>query len=88
MQGSRIEKFSLKIYPMFNFAAFRSSPPEVLCKKAVLKSFTQFQGKHLCQSLFFRRQPTTLLKNRPWHRCFPVNFEKYLRTPFFIGHLR
>ena len=22
-----------------------------------------------------------------WHRCFPVNFEKFLRKPFFIEHL-
>ena len=27
-------------------------------------------------------RPTTLLKKRLWHRCFPVNFEKLLRTPF------
>ena len=24
----------------------------------------------------------TLLKKRLWRRCFPVNFAKYLRTPF------
>ena len=24
----------------------------------------------------------TLLKRRLWHRCFPMNFEKFLRTPF------
>ena len=24
----------------------------------------------------------TLLKKRLWHRCFPVNFAKLLRTPF------
>ena len=27
-------------------------------------------------------QPATLLKKRLWHRCFPVNFAKFLRTPF------
>ena len=26
--------------------------------------------------------PATLLKERHWHRCFPVNFAKFLRTPF------
>ena len=26
--------------------------------------------------------PSTLLKKRLWHRCFPVNFVKFLRTPF------
>ena len=28
-----------------------------------------------------------LLKKRPWHRCFPVNFAKFLRTPFFTENL-
>ena len=30
----------------------------------------------------------TLLKKRLWHRYLPVNFEKFLRTPFFTEHLR
>ena len=30
----------------------------------------------------------TLLKMRLWHRCFPVNFVKFLRTTFFTEHLR
>ena len=29
----------------------------------------------------------TLLKKRLWHRCFPVNFAKFLRTAVFIEHL-
>ena len=28
-------------------------------------------------------RPATLFKNRLWHRCFPVNFPKFLRT-FFL----
>ena len=31
--------------------------------------------------------PATLLKKRLWHRCFPVNFAKFLRTPFSTEHL-
>ena len=27
------------------------------------------------------------LKQRLWHRCSPVNFAKFLRTPFFIEHI-
>ena len=27
--------------------------------------------------------PATLLKKRLWHRCFPVNFVKFLRTPIY-----
>ena len=30
--------------------------------------------------VFYR--PASLLKKRLWHRCFPVNFVKFLRTPF------
>ena len=63
---------------------FRSSRPEVFCKKGVLKNFTKFTGKHLCKSPFFN---ITLLKKRLWHRCFPVNFVKFLRTSFFLEHL-
>ena len=33
----------------------RSSRSEVFCKKGVLKNFTKFTGKHLCQSLFFNK---------------------------------
>ena len=34
------------------------------------------------------KRPATLLKKRLWHRRFPVNFVKFLRTPNFIEHLR
>ena len=62
----------------------RNSRPEVFYKKGVLGNFTKFTGKHLCQSLSLNKvsglRPETLLKKRLWHRCFPVNFEKLLRT--------
>ena len=32
--------------------------------------------------------PATLLKKRLWRRCFPVNFVKFLRTPFLTEHLQ
>ena len=67
---------------------YRRSHPEVFRKKSVLKNFAKFSGKHLCQSLFFNEvaglRPAILLKNRLWHRCFPVNFAKFLKTPFFM----
>ena len=64
--------------------------PVVFCKKGVFRDFAKFTGKHLCQSVFFNKvglRPATLLKKRLWHRCFPVNFEKFLRTPFLTEHL-
>ena len=48
-------------------------------EKVFLQNFT---GKRLCQSLFFNKvaalRPATLLKDRLCHRCFPVNFSKFL----------
>ena len=54
----------------------RSSRPEVFCEKVVLKNFTKFTGKHLCQ-----------VPGLDLHRRFPVNFVKFLRAPFSIKHI-
>ena len=74
----------------FLYFLYRSSRPDVFCKKGVLKNFAKFTGKNLCQSLFFNKvadlRPTTLLKKRLWHRCFPVNFAKFFRTSFLTEH--
>ena len=59
----------------------------------VRKIFAKLTEKHLCQNLYFNSfvpntpfiyplRPATLLKKRPWHRCFTMNFAKFLRTPF------
>ena len=56
----------------------RSSHQECSVRKDVLRNFAKFTGKHLCQVLFIK----TLLKKRLWHRCFLMNFAKFLRTPF------
>ena len=34
---------------------FRSSRPEVFCKKGVFGNFAKITGKHPCQSLFFNK---------------------------------
>ena len=69
-----------------SLTSFRSSHRRCSVKKGVLRNFAKFTGKHLCQSLFFNKvaglRPETLLKKRLWHKCFPVNFAKFLRTPF------
>ena len=70
----------IKLYPNF-----RSSRLEVFCKKGALRNLAKFTGKYLCQSIFLNKvpglRPATLLENRLWHRYFPVNFVKLLRTP-------
>ena len=35
----------------------KSSRPEMFCKKGVLRNFTNFTGKYLCQSLFLKKVP-------------------------------
>ena len=70
----------------------RNSHPEVFIIKGALRNFAKLTEKHLCQSLFFNKlaalSPATLLKKSLRYRCFPVNFAKFLRTPFIIEHLR
>ena len=72
-------------------SSIRSSHPYVFCKKGVLENFAKFVGKHLSQSLLFNKvaglRSGTLIKTRLWHRCFPVNFAKVLRTSLFTEHL-
>ena len=76
----------MKVLFEIKILGYRSSHQRCSMKKGVLRNFTKFTGKHLCQSLFFNKvaalRPATLLKKRLWHRCFPVNFVKFLRTPF------
>ena len=40
---------------MFVWILFRSSRPEVFCKKGVPRNFAKVTGKQLCQSLFFNK---------------------------------
>ena len=64
----------------------RSSHQRCSVRKGILRNFAKFTGKHLCQVLFYNKvagpEPATLLKKRLWHRCFPMNFAKFLRTLF------
>ena len=57
----------------------------VLSKKVSLKISQNSLEKTCARVSFFDKvaclRPTTLLKKRLWHRCFPVNFAKLL-TPF------
>ena len=48
----------------------RSSHPRRSVRKIYLRNFAKFTGKHLC------------LKRKFWHRCFPVNFAKFLKISF------
>ena len=57
----------------------KSSRPEVFCKKGVLSNSQNSQENTGARN--------SLLKKSLWHRCFPVNLAKFLRTAFFTEHL-
>ena len=61
----------------------QKQPPEMFCKKGVLKKLRKFHRKTtVLESLLIKLQawmPTTLLKRN--YRCFSVKFTKFLRTP-------
>ena len=66
--------------------AYRSSHRGCSVTKGIIRNFAKFTGKHLSQSLFFYNaaglETCNFIKKRLRHRCFPVNFAKFLRTPF------
>ena len=77
---------------LFNY---RSSHPEVFCKKSVLKNFEKFTGKHMCQSLFLnklagyfytswkhQKWSATLFKKRLWQRRLRELCEIFKNTFF------
>ena len=59
--------------------------------KKVFREISQNSQESTCvrvSVLISRRsEAATLLKKRTWHTCFPVNFGKFLRTPFIMEHL-
>ena len=56
---------------------------EVSMKKGVLKNFTKFTGKHLCQSLFFNKVEKETLA-----QMFSCELCEISRNTFFTEHLR
>lgn len=52
-------------------------------QKVVLIFFSNCQ-ENICAVIFFNKaanfKHATLLKKKPWHRCFPLNFANVLRT--------
>ena len=69
---------------------FRSSPPEVLCKKGVLRNFAKFRRKHLCHILL-KLQAWGLQIYWKWDSgtCALLwIFLEFLRKSFSIEHLR
>ena len=71
----------------FSQNASRLLLPKRLWKCARTISFRKYKRKVVLK-FTCRPQPATFLKTRLWHRCFSVNFVKFLRTSFSIQHLQ
>ena len=93
---SRYGVFPGSYFPVFGLNTGKYGPEETphrsnhrrcSVKKDVRRNFVKFTEKHLFQSLFLNKvaflKSATLLKKRLRHRCFPVNFAKFLRIPFY-----
>ena len=65
----------------------KQKQPRGALSEKVFSAISQNSQENTCaRSLFFSKvaglRAATLLRKRLWHRCFPVNFVKFLRTPF------
>ena len=64
---------------------FQKQPPEVFWKRRCSSKCRKIHRKTpVPESSLIKLHalPATLLKKRPWQRCFPVTFSKILRTLF------
>ena len=61
------------------FAGYRSIHPELFFQKGVLKNI--YSQAKICARLSFLTKLQAC-----GHRCFPLDFAKFLRTPLFIEH--
>ena len=69
--------------------SLQKQPPEVFCNKRCSKKFCKIHMKAPVPESFFwwSCKACNFIKKRLWQRCFPVNFAKFLRTPFVTEHL-
>ena len=74
----------------------RSSRPEVFCKKGGLRNFATFTRKHLCQSLFFKKETLVqvfscefceISKNTFSYRTHPVTASVHHQYKSSMSHV-
>ena len=69
---------------------FQKQPPDMFLNKRCSWKYRKIHRKiPVPECLFFNKvagpMPATFFKKKLWHRCFPVNFAKFLRTPFLLN---
>ena len=62
----------------------QNSHRRCFAKKSILKNFTKFAGRHLCQSLFFNK----VAGQETLAQVFPHEFCEIFKNTFFTEHLR
>ena len=67
------------VFILDSFENTSSSHCSFSIKKAILRNFGNFTGKHLYWSLFAIELQAKRLK----HRCFPVEYSKFLKTEVY-----
>ena len=64
------------------------TPPQVFYKKGVLRYFTKFTGKYLCQSLFFNEvEACNFIKKETLAQVFSCGLCENSKNTFFTEHL-
>ena len=86
------QRIIINLMKLFQKFYLQRSSEAVVQRCSVKKLFLEISQnlqENTCASLFLNKvvRPVTLLKKRLWHRYFPVNFPKFLRTPLFIEHI-
>ena len=65
----------------------KKQPPEMFYKKGVLKNFTKFTGKQLCQILFLIKLQG-FIKKETLEQVLSCGICKIFENPFFTEQLR
>ena len=90
LQNEEVQKHSKTLRILIN-ELNKEAVGHTCSVKKVFLEISQNSQENTCVRVSFliklQAPPATLLKKRLWHRCFPVNFAKFLRTPFFTEYL-
>ena len=89
---SKIHYLSLKNkFFKVKLLKIQKQPPDVFCKKGVLRNFAKFTGKHLYQRVFFNKKllkTCNFIKKDSVAQVFSCNCCEISKNTFFLEHLR
>ena len=83
ISGFQVYRFQCELELKLWLRRFRSSRPEVLLEKYVLKICSKFTGEYPCRSLISIRLLWNFIEITLRHECSPVNL-LYISEDFFL----